>query len=40
MSMVKVYENKDFIILGSARKGDDAYVLYNREKNLLMVTPT
>lgn len=32
MSMVKVYENKDFIILGSARKGDDAYVLYNKRK--------
>ena len=40
MSMVKVYENKDFIILGSARKVMTHMFFIIREKNLLMVIPT
>lgn len=32
MPMLKVYENKDFIILGDGGKHDSAYVLYNKRK--------
>ena len=32
MSMPKVYENKDFMILGSDNKRKPAYILYNKHK--------